>query len=156
MIREVKLEDSKWNSLPWKFEAGTPNIGGGIAFGAALDYLKRLGMDNVRKHEKELLKYGLDKFSEIANVDIYGPIDPETRGGLVTFNIKGIHPHDIAGILDSEYGVAIRSGHHCAQPLTEKLGTYATCRASFYIYNTKDEINVLVEGVKKVKKIFGK
>ena len=156
MIKEVKLEGSKWNELPWKFEAGTPNIGGGVAFGAAIDYLKKIGMKNVRKHEKEIVKYSIDRFSELDNVKIYGPVDPKIRGGLITFNLEGIHPHDVASLLDSEYGMAIRSGHHCAQPLTERLGTYATCRASFYIYNTKEEIDVLIDGLKKVKQIFGK
>ncbi|MFH2019844.1 MAG: cysteine desulfurase [archaeon] len=156
MIREVKLEGSTWNDLPFKFEAGTPDIGGGVAFGAAAEYLKKIGMDSVRKHEKELLKYGLDKVNEIDGLDIYGPIDPEIRSGLITFNIKGVHPHDVAGILDSEFGVAIRSGQHCAQPLTERLGEHSTNRASFYIYNTKEEIDILVEGLNKVKDIFGK
>jgi cysteine desulfurase/selenocysteine lyase len=156
MIKEVKLEGSKWNDLPWKFEAGTPDVGGAAGFSAAIDYLSKLGMDNVRKHEKELLKYGLDKFSELKDVDIYGPTNPEIRGGLITFNLKGIHPHDVAGILDSEFGVAIRSGQHCAQPLAERLGQVSTCRASFYIYNTKEEIDIMMNGLKKVKLIFGK
>jgi cysteine desulfurase / selenocysteine lyase len=156
MIREVKLEKTTWNDLPWKFEAGTPNVGGGVGLGAAVDYLNKLGIDNVRKHEKDILSYGLDKFSEMKNIDIYGPKNPDIRGGLITFNMKGIHPHDVAGILDSEYGVAIRSGHHCAQPLTERLGQNSTCRASFYIYNKKEEIDVLMEGLKKVEQIFGK
>jgi cysteine desulfurase / selenocysteine lyase len=156
MIREVKLDGSRWNDLPWKFEAGTPDVGGAAGFSAAVDYLNKLGMDNVRKHEKELLKYGLDRFSELKDATLYGPIDPEIRGGLITFNLKGIHPHDVAGILDSEFGVAIRSGQHCAQPLTERLGQVSTCRASFYIYNTKEEIDVMMNGLKKVKQIFGK
>ena len=156
MIREVKLEGSKWNDLPWKFEAGTPNVGGAVGLAAAINYLNKLGMKNIRKHEMELTKYAIDKISEIEGIKIYGPTDPEIRGGLITFNLEGIHPHDVASLLDSEYGVAIRSGHHCAQPLTERLGTYATCRASFYIYNTKAEIDVLVKGLKKVKQIFGK
>jgi len=156
MIKEVKLQESKWNDLPWKFEAGTPDVGGAVGFGAAIDYLNKIGMKNIRQHEKELTKYALDKISEIKGIKIYGPIDPEIRGGLITFNLEGIHPHDVASLLDSEYGMAIRSGHHCAQPLTERLGTYATCRASFYIYNTKEEIDVLIEGLKKVKTIFGK
>jgi cysteine desulfurase / selenocysteine lyase len=156
MIREVKLDGSRWNDLPWKFEAGTPDVGGAAGFSAAVDYLNKLGMDNVRKHEKELLSYGLDKFSELKDAVIYGPKDPEIRGGLITFNLKGIHPHDVAGILDSEFGVAIRSGQHCAQPLTERLGQVSTCRASFYIYNTKEEVDVMMDGLKKVKQIFGK
>ena len=156
MIKEVKLQESKWNELPWKFEAGTPNVGGGVGLAAAIDYLNKMGMKNIRKHEKELTKYALDRFSELDGVTIYGPTNPDIRGGLITFNLEGIHPHDVASLLDSEYGMAIRSGHHCAQPLTERLGTYSTCRASFYIYNTKEEIDVLIEGLKKVKKIFGK
>ena len=156
MIREVHLQESTWNDLPWKFEAGTPNIGAGIAFGSAIDYLNRLGMDNVRRHEKQLLKYGLERFEELEGVEIYGPKDPEIRGGLITFNIKGVHPHDAGSILDTEYGVAVRSGHHCAQPLTERLGQKATTRASFYIYNTEEEIDTLIEGLKTVKEIFGK
>jgi cysteine desulfurase/selenocysteine lyase len=156
MIKEVTLEKSTWNDLPWKFEAGTPNIGGGVALGAAVDYLRKIGMNNIRKHEQSLGRYCIEKLAEIPTAKIYGPLDSEKRGGVVTFNLEGIHPHDVAGILDSEYSVAIRSGHHCAQPLTEKLGAYATSRASFYIYNTKEEIDVLMEGIRKVKEIFGK
>jgi cysteine desulfurase / selenocysteine lyase len=154
MIKEVKLEGSKWNELPWKFEAGTPDVGGAAGFSAAIDYLNKLGMDNVRRHEKELLKYGIEKLSELG-VEMYGPLNPEIRSGLITFNIKGIHPHDAAGILDTE-GVAIRSGQHCAQPLTERLGQMSTNRASFYIYNTKEEIDRLSDSLKKVKEIFRK
>jgi cysteine desulfurase/selenocysteine lyase len=156
MIHEVKLEGSTWNSLPWKFEAGTPDVGAAAGINAAVDYLNKLGMENIRKHEKEILKYGLDKFADINGIEIYGPTDPEIRGGLITFNLKGIHPHDVAGILDSEYGVAIRSGQHCAQPLIERLKQTSTNRASFYIYNTKEEIDILVEGIDKVQKVFGK
>lgn len=156
MIREVKLEKTTFNDLPWKFEAGTPDIGGGIAFGVAVDYLKKLGMDNVRKHELELLDYGFEKLSGIKDIEFYGPRDTKIRSGLITFNLKGIHPHDVGGILDSEYGVAIRTGMHCAQPMTERLNQKSTCRASFYIYNTKKEIDVLTEGLTKVQSIFGK
>ena len=156
MIKEVKLEESKWNDLPFKFEAGTPDIGGGIAFGTAVDYLKKLGMNNIRKHEIQLLKYGLEKISEIKDLETYGPKDAENRSGLITFNLKGIHPHDVGSILDSEYGVAIRTGQHCAQPLIERLGQNSSCRASFYIYNTEDEIDIFIKGLKKVQKIFGK
>ncbi len=156
MIREVKLEESKWNSLPFKFEAGTPNIAGGIGFGAAIDYLKKIGMNNVRKHEIELLKYAFEKLNEIKGIEIYGPKDPKKRSGLIAFNLKGIHPHDTGTILDTEFGVAIRTGHHCAQPLTERIGQSSTSRASFYIYNTKEEIDIFIEGLKKVQQIFGK
>jgi cysteine desulfurase / selenocysteine lyase len=156
MIKEVTLEGSTYSDLPFKFEAGTPDIGGGIAFGAAVDYLKKQGMDNVRKHESDLLKYGLKELENIDNIEMYGPSDPGKRSGLISFNLKGIHPHDVAGILDNEFGVAIRSGTHCAMPLTRRLGQTSTNRASFYIYNTKEEIDTLVEGIQKVKKIFGK
>lgn len=156
MIREVHLEESRWNDLPWKFEAGTPDVGGGHAFGIAIDYLKKIGMEDIRKHEIELSKYTLNKFEELETAEVYGPEEPEKRTGLVTFNLKGIHPHDVAGILDSEFSVAIRSGMHCAQPLVERIGQKSTCRASFYIYNTKEEIDILMDGLAKVKKIFGK
>lgn len=155
MIREVKLEKTTYNDLPWKFEAGTPDIGGGIAFGAAVDYLKKLGMDDIKKHEQKMLEYCFDSFNGIKDLEIYGP-GPKDRSGLVTFNLKGIHPHDVGGILDSEYGVAIRTGMHCAQPLVERMGQSSTCRASFYIYNKEEEIDVLIEGLNKVKEIFGK
>jgi cysteine desulfurase/selenocysteine lyase len=156
MIKEVTLKNTKFNELPWKFEAGTPNIGGGIALGVATDYLNEIGMDNIRKHEKKLVKYAIDQFVNIKDLEIFGPLDPSIRAGIITFNIKGVHPHDVAEILDSEYGIAVRSGHHCAQPLTERLGQYATTRASFYIYNTREEVDVLIEGIKKIKKVFGK
>jgi cysteine desulfurase/selenocysteine lyase len=156
MIKDVKLEKSEWNDLPSKFEAGTPDIGGGIAFGAAVDYLNVLGMKNVRKHEKQLTQYGLEKLKELSDIKVYGPLDPEIRGGILTFNLPGIHPHDVGSILDTEFGVAIRTGQHCAQPLTERLGENSTCRASFYVYNTEEEIDILVRGLKKVKEIFGK
>lgn len=156
MIKDVKLEKSEYNDLPWKFEAGTPDIGGGIAFGAAVNYLKKLGMNNVRQHEKKMLKYSIDEMSKIDGLKIYGPTNPDIRSGLVTFNMNGIHPHDVGGILDAEFGVAIRTGQHCAQPLTERLGEHSTCRASFYVYNTEEEIDILIKGLKKVKEIFGK
>ena len=156
MISEVKLEGSKWNILPWKFEAGTPNIAGGIALAAAVEYLNALGMKNVRAHEKELIGYGIETLSKIAGVEIYGPLNTDIRGGVLTFNIKGIDPADVAAVLDSEYGIAIRTGHHCAQPITEKFGLKSTCRASFYVYNTKEEIDFLASSLKKVKDIFRK
>ena len=156
MIKDVSLEKSKWNDLPWKFEAGTPNIAGGVGFGAAVDYLNKLGMDNIRKHEEDLMKYCFDKASEIDGIKMYGPTDVNIRGGVFTFNLKGIHPHDVAGILDSEYSIAIRSGQHCAQPLIEHFGEHSSNRASFYVYNTKEEIDKLFEGIKKIKQVFGK
>ncbi len=153
MIREVKLEETTYNELPWKFEAGTPNIEGAIALGAAIDYLEKIGMQKIREHEYELTKYAMEKLSAIKGIIIYGPKDCAGRGGVVSFNLKGAHPHDVAQILDSE-GIAIRSGHACCQPLMKRLGIAAVCRASFYIYNSKDDVDALVEGLQKVKKVL--
>ena len=159
MILEVEKEKSSWNYIPWKFEAGTPNIAGVIGLGAAIDYLSGIGMKNVREHEKELTIYALEELARVNNLVTYGPEDAERRGGVVSFNIvneKGkvaIHPHDLASILDSE-GVATRSGHHCAQPLMKVLDIPAAARISFYIYNTKEEIDILITAIEKAKKIF--
>jgi len=156
MISEVKLEGAKWNELPWKFEAGTPNMAGIVGLGAAVDYLSSLGMDRVREHEKGLMKYGLEKFEELENqgiVEIYGTRDLSKRGGILTFNVKGVHAHDVAQVLDRE-GIAVRSGQHCAQPLTERLGQMAMVRASVYIYNTREEIDYLIEKIGEVLKVF--
>lgn len=155
MIREVYLDHSLWNDLPWKFEAGTPNIADAIALGAAVDYLETLGMKDIFEHEKRLTEYALSQLSRISNLSIYGPKTTENKTGVISFSIKGIHPHDIAQILDKE-GIAVRSGFHCAMPLHLKLKIPATCRASFYIYNTKEDIDKLVEGIEKAKKIFQK
>ena len=152
MIREVKFEDTTFNDLPWKFEAGTSNIADGIALSTAIDYLTKMGMDKIEAHDKELTKYALEKLSEINNVAIYGP-KTNDRGALISFNINGVHAHDVAQVLDSE-GIAIRGGHHCCMPLMKLLGVAGTARASFYLYNTFEEIDKLVDGVKKVKKIF--
>ncbi len=156
MIKQVTKEKSSWNELPWKFEAGTPNIAGAIGMGAAIDYLQKAGMDNIRQHEIELTRYALGQLKDIPGVVIYGPKQAEYRAGLVSFNIKGIHSHDVASILDSDFNVAIRSGHHCAQPLIEHFSEYSSCRASFYIYNTKSEIDILVQGILKAKQVFRK
>lgn len=153
MISKVTLKKTDWNQLPWKFEAGTPNVGGAIGLAAACDYLDGIGMENVRKHEIELMKYAIEKLSKIDGVMIYGPLDAKKRGGVVAFNVGSVHAHDVASILDSE-GVAVRSGHHCAEPLMDFLGVSSVARASFYIYNTKDDVDKLVEGVKKVKETF--
>ena len=150
MIKEVHLDSTKWNDIPWKFEAGTPNIADVIGFGAAVDYLSKLGMDNVRKHGEDLTQHAMKKL-DIKSVKIYGP--RKNRGGAVSFAIDGVHPHDVATILDQE-GISIRSGHMCAQPLMERLDVPALSRASFYVYNTKEEIDKLAEGLKKVKKTF--
>ncbi|MDZ4209902.1 MAG: cysteine desulfurase, partial [Candidatus Curtissbacteria bacterium] len=153
MISKVSFEKSSWNELPWKFEAGTPDIAGAVGLGAAVDYLNKLGMENVRKHEIELVDYAISKLSKIEGVVIYGPMDAKKRGGVVAFNVGSIHAHDVASILDSD-GIAIRSGHHCAQPLMEFLQIKSAARASFYIYNLKEEVDRLVEGILKVKKTF--
>ncbi|MEK7247180.1 MAG: cysteine desulfurase [Chloroflexota bacterium] len=146
MIRKVTFEGATWNDLPWKFEAGTPNIADVIAFGAAIDYLEVLGMDNVRQHEAEITAYALDRMATIPDIILYGPPDVEQRGGVVSFNFSDLHPHDIGTVLD-QYGVAIRSGHHCTQPLWRTLGVSGSARASFYIYNTPEEVDKLVNAV---------
>lgn len=153
MIREVFLDHSTWNEVPYKFEAGTVNIAGTIGLGAAVDYLQSLGMDRVRRHEVELVKYALDTLRDVKGFMPYGPTDPEKRGGVVSFNLADVHPHDLATILDEE-GVAIRSGHHCAQPLMGWLGVPATSRASFYIYNGRDDVDALKAGLEKARGIF--
>ena len=156
MIRTVEYYSCTWNELPWKFEAGTPNIEGGIALSAAIEYLQSLGMNNIAEHEKKLTKYALEKFEETKSVETFGPglNDIEERGGVISFIIDGVHPHDIASIFDSE-GVAIRAGHHCAMPLvTQKLKQSAVARMSFYIYNDEKDIDVAFNAIDKVKKIF--
>lgn len=159
MILEVDWEKSSWNYFPWKFEAGTPDVAGAIGFAAAIDYLSAFGMKNVREHEKELTDYCLQRLARVKNLVVYGPKDSEKRGGVVSFNIidetgsLAIHPHDLASILDVE-GIAIRSGHHCTQPLMKVLGIPAAARVSFYIYNTKEEVDKLIPAIEKAKKIF--
>lgn len=153
MIREVHKYETTWNDLPYKFEAGTQNIADVIGFGTAIDYLNAIGMDNVRQHEIELTKYALEKMSKVKGITIYGPKDALKRGGVISFNFHDVHPHDVATIIDRE-GIAIRSGHHCAQVLMERLAVAATNRASFYIYNTKDEVNKLVKSLEKVAELF--
>jgi len=152
MIREVHLRESKWNELPWKFEAGTPAIAEAVGFGAAVDYLNTIGMDAIRQHEQEITAYAMHRLSEVEGLKILGP-DAGQRGGLVSFVQGDVHPHDIAGVLDS-LGIAIRAGHHCAQPLHERYGIPASARASFYIYTTEAEIDLLVAGLHKVVEFF--
>lgn len=154
MIDFVELYDSTWKELPWKFEAGTPIIGGAIALGAAIDYLAEVGLANIHAHEQALASYAIEEMSKIEGITIYGPKDASKRCGLVTFNLEGAHPHDIATILDED-GIAIRAGHHCAQPLMKWLDVSSTARASFYIYNTKEEIDALIDGLKLAKEYFG-
>ncbi|MEX1253677.1 MAG: cysteine desulfurase [Dehalococcoidia bacterium] len=153
MIRRVLLEDSTWNDVPWKFEAGTPNIGDVCAFSATIDYLNGLGMEAVRAHEIAITRDALRKLSQIPDVTIYGPESVEARGGVVAFNLGDIHAHDVGTVLD-RHGVAIRAGHHCAQPLMKRLDVVATARASFYVYNTSEELDTLVEGVEAAARLF--
>ncbi len=154
MILSVTMQHSTWNDVPHKFEAGTPNIADTIAFGTAIEYLEALGMEAVRAHERELLDYALDRMVDVPGVTLYGPIDRSIRGGVVSFGLEGVHPHDIGQVLDS-YGVAIRAGHHCAQPVMARLEIPATARASFYIYNTRAEIDALVDAMREVVRYFG-
>ncbi len=153
MIRQVTLEGAQWNDLPWKFEAGTPAIAQAIGFGVAVDYLKTLGMEQVRQHEVELTAYALDRLSQVEGVNILGPHNIKIRGGAVSFTFGDIHPHDLASMLNY-HNIAIRAGHHCAQPLHDKLGLSATARASFYVYNTAEEIDRLAEGLEAARKVF--
>ncbi|MBC2003049.1 cysteine desulfurase [Listeria booriae] len=154
MIDFVELYDSTWKPLPWKFEAGTPNIAGAIGLGAAVDYLESLGLDAVHAHEQVLTAYALEEMQKLDGITIYGPLDAAKRCGLITFNLEGAHPHDIATVLDEE-GVAIRAGHHCAQPLMKWLDVSSTARVSFYVYNTKQEVDQFIEGLKLTKEYFG-
>jgi cysteine desulfurase/selenocysteine lyase len=153
MIKKVTYEDATWNDLPWKFEAGTPNIADVIAFGAAVDYLTEVGMENVRQHEVEITDYALRRLSELDHMVIYGPRDLSQRGGVVSFNYGDLHPHDVGTILD-RHGVAIRAGHHCTQPLMRQLGVSGTARASFYLYNTLEEVDVLVDALHAAREFF--
>ncbi len=152
MIREVRLEESTWNDLPWKFEAGTMDIAAMIGLGAAVDYLTRIGIDAIREHDAALTARAMQLLSKIEGVRIYGP-PADRRGAIVSFTVDDIHAHDVAGVLDRE-GIAVRAGHHCAMPLHQKLGVAATARASFYLYNTMEEVELLAEGVRKVKRVF--
>ncbi len=151
MIDFVDLYDSTWKELPWKFEGGTPIIAGAIGLGAAIDFLQEIGLENIQKHEHDLAEYAIERMSEIEGITIYGPKD---RAGIVTFNIDDVHPHDVATVLDAE-GIAVRAGHHCAQPLMKWLNASSTARASFYLYNTKDEIDSFVKGLVTTKEYFG-
>ena len=156
MIADVQLTSSTWNEIPWKFEAGTPNIADVIAFGEALAYLNRIGMDTVHAHERELAAYAWKRLSELEHVTLYGP-DPATaeRGGVVAFNLNGLHPHDVGTVLDAE-GIAIRAGHHCAKPLMRRLNVAATARVSFYLYNTMEEVDQLIAALQAVRAFFNR
>ena len=153
MVLEVSYEDASWNDLPMRFEAGTPNIADAIALGAAVDYLEELGMDNVREHEVQLTDYALTAFRELEELDLFGPLDAEKRGGIISFHSSDVHPHDLGTFLDSE-GIAVRTGHHCTMPLMGMLGVAATARASFYMYNTEEEVDTLVDALKRALRYF--
>ncbi|PZX04799.1 cysteine desulfurase/selenocysteine lyase [Psychrobacillus insolitus] len=153
MIDFVGLYESTWKELPWKFEGGTPIIAGAIGLGAAIDFLEEIGLDEIEKHEHELAAYAMDKMSAIEGLTIYGPTDPSKRAGIITFNLNDVHPHDLATVLDMN-GIAVRAGHHCAQPLMKWLQVSATARASFYLYNTKEDIDSLIAGLRTAKEYF--
>jgi cysteine desulfurase/selenocysteine lyase len=154
MIRNVGREESTWAEIPHKFEAGTPNIAGAIALGAAADFLGEVGFDAIAEHERELLAYALERLDDLGGVRVYGPTDLSERSGVISFTMGDAHPHDISTILDSK-GIAIRAGHHCAQLVMQHFDISATARASFYLYNSRDDVDRLVEGLASVKEIFG-
>lgn len=151
MIRRVGLRESSWNELPWKFEAGTPSVGDAIGLRAAVEYLQQAGMEAVAGHDRQLATYAMQALQAVAGVHVYGPVD---RGAVVAFNLEGIHPHDLASLLD-EQGIAVRAGHHCAQPLHDLLDVPATTRASFYLYNDERDVDALVAGLGRAKSVFG-
>ena len=153
MIDFVYESHSTWTELPWKFEAGTPNIAGAIGLGAAIDYINSIGIENIQQHERELVEYLLPKLKEIPGLTLYGPAEPRQRAGVIAFNLQGLHPHDLATALDME-GIAVRAGHHCAQPLLHDLKVAATARASFYLYNTKADCDKLIEALWVTKEFF--
>jgi cysteine desulfurase / selenocysteine lyase len=153
MIRSVKAEETTWGDLPYKYEAGTQPIAEAVGFGAAIDYISAIGLDAIEVHEHELAAYALDRLGEMSGIRLFGP-PAERRAGIVSFDVEGIHPHDVAQVLDWE-GIAIRAGHHCCQPLMARLGVAATNRASFYLYTVREEIDRLVEGLHKVRKVLG-
>ncbi|TWT24383.1 cysteine desulfurase [Planomicrobium sp. CPCC 101110] len=153
MIDFVGLYDSTWKELPWKFEGGTPIIAGAVGLGAAIDFLNEIGLPEIEKHEHKMAAYAMDVMSEIDGLSIYGPTDPQKRAGIVTFNLNDVHPHDVATVLDMS-GIAVRAGHHCAQPLMKWLQCTATARASFYVYNDESDIDRLVEGLRSAKEYF--
>jgi len=153
MVLEVSYDRASWNDLPMRFEAGTPNIADAIGLGAAIDYLDALGMENVREHEAELTGYALNAFQELEDVDVFGPKDPARQGGIISFHHSEVHPHDLGTLLDRQ-GIAVRTGHHCTMPLMRTLGVAATTRASFYVYNSEDEVDMLVDGVQEALRYF--
>jgi cysteine desulfurase/selenocysteine lyase len=153
MIATVGFDSSTWNELPWKFEAGTSGIAEGVGLGAAIDYLAAIGMEAIRTHERDLTAYTLERLAEVEDLRVFGPSDPDRRGGVVSFELAGIHPHDIAELCDRE-GVCIRAGHHCAQPLMREMGVPATARASFHVYNNREDVDRLVGALQKARDVF--
>ena len=153
MIKRVHLRDASWNDLPWKFEAGTPAVAEGIGLGAAVDYLGSLGMERVRAHERTLVEYALERLQDLTGITVYGPPDSEVHGASISFSLDRIHPHDLATLVDRE-GIAVRAGHHCTQPLMDRLGVPATTRASFYVYNRPEEVDLLVGAIQRAQKVF--
>ncbi|NMC62714.1 MAG: aminotransferase class V-fold PLP-dependent enzyme, partial [SAR324 cluster bacterium] len=153
MISAVTIESTSFNVIPRRFEAGTPNVSGGIGLGAATEYLSKIGMDEIRSHEKKLLSYAMERMSELKGVTLYGCPDVDRRSGVFSFNVDNVHPHDVAQVLDDR-GIAVRSGDHCGQPFMKELGIRGAVRASFYLYNTTDEIDALIQGLLRVKEIF--
>jgi cysteine desulfurase/selenocysteine lyase len=154
MIRSVRLGGTSWNDLPWKFEAGTPAIAEVVGMGAAIDYLTEIGLDAIHDHETAITAYALERLAEVPGLTIHGPLDPARRGGVVSFSLEGVHPHDVAEILGSD-GVCVRAGHHCTQPVMEALGVAATTRASFYLYTVPEEIDRMIDSLHRVRSIFG-
>jgi cysteine desulfurase/selenocysteine lyase len=155
MIEYVYEQDTTYAPVPTKFEAGTQNVEGAIGLAKAIEYIEIVGYDTIEKIEKDLLTYAMDELTKLEYVDIYGPKDINKHAGVISFNVKGIHPHDVASILDSEK-VCVRSGNHCAQPLLNSMGIDSTCRASFYMYNTREDVDNLVKAIKKAKEMFSK
>ena len=153
MVLQVTYEDATWNDLPMRFEAGTPNVADAIGLGAAIDYLQALGMEQVREHEAQITQYALDAFRQLEDVDVFGPPDPAKRGGVIPFHTSEVHAHDFGTVLDKR-GIAVRTGHHCTMPLMGTLGVDATARASFYVYNTEEEVDMLVDAVREAMRYF--
>jgi len=153
MVEKVTFEDTTYNELPWKYEAGTPLIEQGIALAEAADYLDSIGLDRIRRHEQELTEYAMERLGEFDDVEVYGPPVGEERGGVVAFNVEGMHAHDLSSICN-DFGVAIRAGDHCAQPLHDRMGVAASARASFYLYNTREEVDRLIEAVEHARELF--
>ncbi len=154
MIETVRMEGTTWAAPPAKYEAGTPPIVEAVGLGAAVDYLSAIGMDKVAAHEQAITAYALERFKEVDGLRILGPSEPVDRGGAVSFELAGVHPHDVSQVLDS-LGIAVRAGHHCAKPAHRRFGVQSSTRASFYLYTTPAEIDALLDGLQKTKRFFG-